>query len=662
MANEHSQIVPSMQPTAKVADFKFWCQKVLPLVYDDSLSYYEVLNKMVVYLNQVIDNINADIDNVEELKDDFLLLQTYVNNFFDDIDQLVTYTERAEAAQTAAASSAISAASSASNAATSAVNAASSSGSAATSALSALDAKDAAVAAKTAAEAALASAQSAAVNAANSATAAGNSASAASGSAVNAAASAASALQNFQLSDAARQAAEQAAEDAETAAELIDMDATPNDVGKAIIVKTVGGGKVTAYEFGESGGGGGGTGGIVNTIENVPVASFDDGTDAPVVELVVAVNPVQSGSGDPSPVNERPISGWTGANVMSTGKNLLPNQTGSYVEKTSDLLYFTPTGGITLPAGTYYVGVYRQETDSATTGIYLKVGSATATRLGSNTGSQYAVRSFELSEESVVTLYLSSSASTGNHYRFMLTTAVLTEGENQFEASTGTAYPITFPVEAGTVYGATIDLVRWKLIVYMVSETFIWSNGTNSTDLGNNIRKRFTLSNESIATTDVSKMLCSVAPINRSYTNDIVHAYSDPQYAFVFLPEDTDSNLEFQYVYQLATPIEYNLTAQQINTLLGSNNIWADTGNINLLKYIANGKQYVDEKDSLVKALIAKELSSMIADTALVANDFRIVNNTLYKITGNIASGGTLTPGTNCVATTIGEVLKTLLT
>lgn len=222
MANEHSQIVPSMQPTAKVADFKFWCQKVLPLVYDDSLSYYEVLNKMVVYLNQVIDNINADIDNVAELEDDFLLLQQYVNNFFDDIDQLVTYTERAEAAQTAAATSAINAASSASNAATSAVNAASSSGSAATSALSALDAKDAAVAAKTAAEAALANAQTAAINAAASATAAGNSADAASGSAINAAASAASALQNFQLSDAARIAAQSAASDAESNAEIAE--------------------------------------------------------------------------------------------------------------------------------------------------------------------------------------------------------------------------------------------------------------------------------------------------------------------------------------------------------------------------------------------------------------------------------------------------------
>ena len=77
MANEHSQIVPSMQPTSTVADFKFWCQKVLPLVYDDSLSYYEVLNKMVVYLNQVIDNINADISSGRNVWP-FLVVKLYV--------------------------------------------------------------------------------------------------------------------------------------------------------------------------------------------------------------------------------------------------------------------------------------------------------------------------------------------------------------------------------------------------------------------------------------------------------------------------------------------------------------------------------------------------------------------------------------------------------
>ena len=36
--------------------FRFWCQKVLPLVYDDSISYYEVLCKMADYINGLIDN------------------------------------------------------------------------------------------------------------------------------------------------------------------------------------------------------------------------------------------------------------------------------------------------------------------------------------------------------------------------------------------------------------------------------------------------------------------------------------------------------------------------------------------------------------------------------------------------------------------------------
>ena len=33
---------------------KFWCYKVLPLVYDDSLSYYEVLCKLVAKVNDII--------------------------------------------------------------------------------------------------------------------------------------------------------------------------------------------------------------------------------------------------------------------------------------------------------------------------------------------------------------------------------------------------------------------------------------------------------------------------------------------------------------------------------------------------------------------------------------------------------------------------------
>lgn len=683
MANDHSQIVPSMQPTAKVADFKFWCQKVLPLVYDDSLSYYEVLNKMVVYLNQVIDNINADIDNVAELEDDFLLLQQYVNNFFDDIDQLVTYTERAEAAQTAAATSAINAASSASNAASSASNAASSSGSAATSALSAMDAKDAAVAAKTAAETALANAQTAATNAAASATAAGNSATAASGSATNAAASATAAQNSFTLADAARVAAQSAANDAETAAELIDMDATASDVGKAIIVKTVSGGKVTAYEFGESGGGGG-TGGIVNVIEDAAIASFDDGTDAPVVELVVGINAVQSGSGDPALDNVRLITGWTGVQIPSTGINVWDEEledgyidytTGTYQESDQNLR--TKNKIIVKPNTSYrfYCG---------NSGAQRRFGYAfyDANNVFISGGLQDVNGNITAPNNACYFAWFVPKSWYGNVYNNDISIN-FPSTDTSYHAYTGETYSVTFPIDAGTVYGGTLTCLNgvWKLRTSWVK---LILNGTQTIAVVNwrstehTVGWLYSALNQTQALNGniVCESLPTILNMNVFASADYpaIAIQRDVQYGIaVKLADMTLTTKEainaylaqnpITVIYEIANPVEYTITDTEIvNLLAGYNNVWADTGDIQLLKYIANGKQYVDEKDSLVKALIAKELNSMIADTALVANDFRIVNNTLYKITASVASGGTLTPGTNCAATTVSEILKTLLT
>lgn len=47
-------------------NFRFWCQKVLPLTYDNSLSYYEVLCKVVHYLNHVIADLNQIPDYIDE--------------------------------------------------------------------------------------------------------------------------------------------------------------------------------------------------------------------------------------------------------------------------------------------------------------------------------------------------------------------------------------------------------------------------------------------------------------------------------------------------------------------------------------------------------------------------------------------------------------------
>lgn len=50
--------------------FRFWCQKVLPLVYDDSLSYYELLCKVVAKLNELAENQNNLSDEIKEVAKD----------------------------------------------------------------------------------------------------------------------------------------------------------------------------------------------------------------------------------------------------------------------------------------------------------------------------------------------------------------------------------------------------------------------------------------------------------------------------------------------------------------------------------------------------------------------------------------------------------------
>lgn len=65
----------------KLENFRFWCMKVLPLVYDDSLSYYEVLCKVVKYLNDIIENDKALAEGLGELKAELDVVQEWINNF-----------------------------------------------------------------------------------------------------------------------------------------------------------------------------------------------------------------------------------------------------------------------------------------------------------------------------------------------------------------------------------------------------------------------------------------------------------------------------------------------------------------------------------------------------------------------------------------------------
>lgn len=66
-------------PTLK--HFRFWCYKVLPLVYDNSLSYYEVLCKAVDYINQLITQDKVFGETLDSLQSALNEVQNWIKNF-----------------------------------------------------------------------------------------------------------------------------------------------------------------------------------------------------------------------------------------------------------------------------------------------------------------------------------------------------------------------------------------------------------------------------------------------------------------------------------------------------------------------------------------------------------------------------------------------------
>lgn len=97
----------NLKPTEKMGYINFWCQKVIPLVFDDSLSYYEAICKFMQKLNEVISALNNNAECIDELQDKYIILQrnfdalevkweefkTYIENEFNTFKTEITTRE-----------------------------------------------------------------------------------------------------------------------------------------------------------------------------------------------------------------------------------------------------------------------------------------------------------------------------------------------------------------------------------------------------------------------------------------------------------------------------------------------------------------------------------------------------------------------------------------
>ena len=287
------------------------------------------------------------------------------------------------------------------------------------------------------------------------------------------------------------------------------------------------------------------------------IASFPDGADGiPLKSCIVQVEPVQEGSGDPSPDNVRPITGWTGCVISHSGA----------------------------------------------------------------------------------------------------------------DTSNPTTYPITFPSEAGIVYGAYVDVINGELAAThaevdmgTLSWTYYPSGNYFYATIPDRIYyiealpkvvsmcdkyKYFGLGNS-------SELQNNMPNANYGFTTTSAKRYiylKDNRYTSV---DDLVASLSgTQLVYALTKDsiITYPLTQIEIpKTLLGTNNIWTDAGDTEVT-YRADTKLYISR--------LTEPDADMVADANITSGSYFMVGNDLYRATVNIASGANVIEGTNAIKVSLATALN----
>jgi hypothetical protein len=86
-------------------------------------------------------------------------------------------------------------------------------------------------------------------------------------------------------------------------------------------------------------------------------------------------------------------------------------------------------------------------------------------------------------------------------------------------------------------------------------------------------------------------------------TQNLQVVFTTPHDEYANAEEFKQAMSGVQLVYELATPVTYQLTPTEIETLLGANNIWSDAGNM-AVTYPADTKLYIDNKIAELQALI----------------------------------------------------------
>lgn len=340
-----------------------------------------------------------------------------------------------------------------------------------------------------------------------------------------------------------------------------------------------------------------------------------------------------------------PITGRTDVAISLSGKNFIPKY-----------LYNGIRNGVTIKTDADGVitlnGTNTQEAFGLTQGVFLLPGTYILSGaygnpdFYSNTSISYSNRFFiridgknyyDSTNQGIfsidrpgiydVTVVIAISSLSGvvfNNSKVMPMIRLATEKDSTFVPYNSSIHQISWQTEAGEVYSGTVDIVTGMLSVTGIGKVFdgteLWSNPgagpanvlfryidlrSPCPDGGNRASSHFKNANVILSTTEIGYTAYT------SFEQTSTFVQFRPGLGITEL-DDWKAWLTAQYAagtplecwWTISEPIVYQLSNHQIKTLLGTNNVWADSGDIkklvwqytifDLLQVFINGFEITD--------------------------------------------------------------------
>lgn len=343
------------------------------------------------------------------------------------------------------------------------------------------------------------------------------------------------------------------------------------------------------------------------------IASFSDGGDElPMKSLKVNIVPKQSGSGDPSPSNVRAISGWDSVNTNATGVNVWDEEwesnkthyngnpisyNGYGVSKNKIAVFPNTTYYFKSPATNFEILEFGRE------GNFLR-----------SKGAYFQNTTFTTEAD---TYYIAFGSATNGAYVNYNNDISINYPSTDHEYHPYDGQTVTTNL-GQTVYGGTVDIIEGKgqptyfYFKPLGSESTITDLGTFWGWVGDTAQTPYGYGNnpqDGECSHFKFGTECIVGVDSSSGAYFLIYKTALPNISTLaefktWVANQRTNGTPLEVAYRLATPTasEFDTTPTEVKTKLGSNNVWSESGTVEV-EYRADTTLAYNELLSLIASL-----------------------------------------------------------